>query len=88
MTQGGESGLEVLLSYVPGGGEHATTRLVRWMVVGVDADFTQSAALDASGNTLGPFAVGQEVRVLTEVINSAGSRTTAPRTITLGEPVV
>lgn len=87
VTQGGEGGLQVLISYVPGGGEHATTKLIQWQVVGVDPDFTHSAPLDPSGNTLGPFTVGQTVRLRTQVSNSAGTRTTAPRTITLAEPV-
>ena len=55
--------------------------------VGVDLDFIHSAPLDASGNALGPFTVGQVVRVITEVSNSSGTRTTAPRTITIEEPI-
>ena len=88
MTQGGEDGLQALVSYVPGGGDHATTKKVKWQVVGTDAGFTNEALLDASGNALGPFAVGTVVKIITEVTNSSGSRTTAPRTITIGEPIV
>lgn len=87
VLQGGESGLEIIVSYVPGGGDHATTKLVKWQVVGVDAGFDQSAPLDASGNILGPFTEGQTVKVITEVSNSVGTRTTAPRTIVIGPPV-
>lgn len=87
VTQGGEDGLQVLVAYVPGGGAHATTKLIKWQVVGVDADFTNSAPLDASGNALGPFVKDQVVKVITEVSNSSGTRTTAPRTITIVEPV-
>lgn len=87
LTQGGEGGLQVLVSYLPGGGDHATTKLIKWMVEGVDADFTHSAPLDPSGNALGPFTVGQVVKVMTEVSNSAGTRTSAVRTITMEEPV-
>lgn len=50
----------------------------------------QTAPLDASGNALGPFQVGQVgqvVRVRTLVANSARTLTTAPRTITLEEPI-
>jgi len=78
----------LLVSYTPGGGDHATTRLVRWGVQGVDTGTPHSAPLDASGNTLGPFTVGQVVHVLTEVSNSAGTRTTALRTITIAVPIV
>jgi hypothetical protein len=87
VTQGGEEGRQVLVAYVPGGGAHATTKRVRWQVVGVDADFTQTAPLDASGNALGPFTVGQTLRIITEVSNSVGTRTIAPRTITIQVPV-
>ena len=87
LAQGGDEGRQVLVSYLPGGGDHATSKLVKWQVVGVDADFVNSAPLDASGNALGPFAVGTVVRVITEVSNSSGTRTTAPRTITIEEPI-
>ena len=87
VTQGGEEGLQTLVSYVPGGGAHATTKVVKWKVDGVDPEFTHAVPLDASGNALGPFAVGQVVHILTEVSNSAGTRTTAPRTITIEEPI-
>lgn len=88
VVQGGTAGLQVLVSYVPGGGDHATTLLVKYQIVGVDADFTHSAPLDASGNALGPFTQGQTVKIITETSNSVGTRTTAPRTIILGVPVV
>ena len=88
VTQGGEGGLQALVAFVPGGGEHATTKLVKWKVEGVDADFTHSVPIDASGNALGPFTVAQVVTILTEVSNSVATRTTAPRTITIGVPVV
>ena len=88
VTQGGEAGLQVLVAYHPGGGAHATSKLIKWQVVGVDADFVHSAPLDASGNALGPFVKDQVVKLITEVSNSSGTRTTAPRTIVIGEPVV
>ena len=85
VTQGGEGGLQ---DYVPGGGAHATTKLLKWMVVGVDADFTNSVELEAGGNAVGPFVEGQVVKVITEATNSSGSRTSAERTITLEPPIV
>jgi hypothetical protein len=87
VLQGGEEGLQALVSYVSGGGAHATTKLIKWQVVGVDPGFDHSAPLDASGNALGPFTVGQTIIIITEVSNSVGTRTTAPRTIVIGEPV-
>ncbi len=88
IQQGGDAGLQVLVAYLPGGGDHATTKAVKWQVVGVDTTFTHSAPLDLSGNALGPFIKGQVIKIITEVSNSSGTRTTAPRTITIGEPVV
>lgn len=87
VLQGGEAGLQVLVAYLPGGGAHATTKLLKWQVIGVDAGFDHSVPLDASGNAAGPFTVGQTIRVITEVSNSAATRTTAPRTIVMVEPV-
>lgn len=86
VTQGGEGGLQVLVAYVPGGGDHATTKLVKWQV-DAEVDFPHSAPLDASGNAIGPFTVGQVVKVITFVSNSAGTRTVAPRTITIEAPI-
>lgn len=88
VTQGGETGMQVLVAYVPGGGAHATTKLIKWQVVGVDADFVNTAPLDPSGNALGPFVKDKVVRIITEVSNSSGTRTTAPRSITIGDPVL
>lgn len=87
IAQGGAGGLQALVKYVPGGGDHATTKSVQWQVVGTDADFAHTSPLDPSGNALGPFTVGQVVKIRTLVANSAATRTTAPRTITLAEPI-
>ncbi len=86
VTQGGEGGLQVLVSYIAGGGDHATTKLVKWQV-NAETDYPHSAPLDASGNALGPFAVGDVVKIITEVSNSSGTRTIAARTITLETPI-
>ncbi|HEV7406745.1 MAG TPA: hypothetical protein VGO11_27595 [Chthoniobacteraceae bacterium] len=90
VAQGGEGGLQVLVQYVPDGGDHATTKEVQWQIAGVDpADtYPHTAPLDASGNALGPFVVGKTVKIRTAVSNSSGTRTTAPRTITVATPIV
>jgi len=88
VAQGGINGLQVLVTYVPGGGAHATTKLLKWMVVGVDTDFTHSTPLTDAGDAIGPFTVGQVVKVETEATNSAGTRTSAVRTITIETPIV
>lgn len=87
VTQGGEGGLQALVSYLAGGGDHATTKLIKWQIEGVDPGFDHSAPLDASGNALGPFAVGQTIKIMTEVSNSSGTRTSAVRTIVIEEPI-
>ncbi len=88
VAQGGTDGLHVEVEYVPGGGAHATTKLLKWMVVGVDSDFTHSVPLTDAGDAIGPFTVAQVVKVITEVTNSVGSRTSAERTITIEPPIV
>ena len=54
----------------------------------VDPDFTNSVELESGGNAVGPFTEGQVVKVITEVTNSSGSRTSAERTITIEPPIV
>ncbi len=87
VVQGGDEGLQVLVSYEPGGGAHATSKTVEWTLPGEAEPFTHSAPLDASGNALGPFAVDAVITVRTKVANSVATRTSAPRTITLEEPI-
>lgn len=87
VVQGEEDGLHLVVTYEEGGGNHATTREVQWMVEGVDADFTHTLPLEAVGNTFGPFVEAQVVRVRTSVSNSSGTRTSAVRTITIEEPI-
>lgn len=87
LEQGGDDGLHVLVTYEPGGGDHATTKEVEYMIEGVDADFGHTVTLDPSGNTLGPFTVGQVVKVRTKMTNSTGTVTSAVRSITIAEPI-
>lgn len=90
VAQGGDGGLRVLVQYVSGGGDHATTKEVQWTVAGVHADgtFPHTAPLDASRNALGPFVVGKTVKVRTAMSNSSGTRTTAPQTVVVATPIV
>ena len=80
--------MEAIVDYEKGGGDHATTRNLRWKVEGVDADFANVVELNRAGNTIGPFLVGQVVSILGEVINSSGRRTSAIRNITIGAPIL
>lgn len=87
VAQGGEDGLQVLVVYVPGGGAHATLKEVQFTLPGDAEPFTRKVPLLAAGNALGPFPVGTLVTLRTAVGNSVGTRTTAPRTLTLEEPI-
>jgi hypothetical protein len=87
VTQGGEEGRQVLVAYVAGGGAHATLKEVQFTLPGDVVPFTHKVPLDASGNALGPYETGTVVTLRTSVSNSTGTRTSAPRTITIGEPI-
>ena len=87
ILQGGIGQLHILVSYVNGTGENADDRFLEWMVEGVDTDFVHSVPVDLSGNALGPFLVGQTVKIRTRTVNSSGSRTCAVRTLVILPPV-
>lgn len=87
ILQGGIGQLHILVSYVNGTGENADDRFVEWMVEGVDTDFVHSMPVDLSGNALGPFLVGQTVKIRTRTVNSSGARTCAVRTLVILPPV-
>ena len=55
-------------------------------LVDTDPDFTHSAPVDPSGNTLGPFAVGMVVRIRSRVSNANGTTTGSVRTLTMQPP--
>lgn len=87
LKQGGEQGRQVIIRYAPKGGERSTRRRVRWQVIGVDEDYAHELPLDRKGNTLGPFEPGTTLQIIAEVANSAGTRSSAPRMITIEEPL-
>lgn len=86
VLQGGDNQLHLLVAYVNGTGANADDRLLDWMVVGTDADFTNTVAVDLSGNLLGPFLVGQTVKIRTRTVNGSGTRTSAVRTLVIQQP--
>ena len=83
VLQGGTDSLHILISYDPGTYDDTATSRVEWMVVGVDTDFTNNTPADPSGNALGPFTVGQTVKLRTRVTNSNGTTTGSVRTLKL-----
>jgi hypothetical protein len=85
-TQGGTGGLHLLVAYEPYALEPDETAELQWQVLDVDPGWDHSAAYDPSGQALGPFTVGQTVRVRTRVTNAHGTRDGGARQLTLIAP--
>ncbi len=83
LLQGGSNGLQILLSYENGTFDSTATSTVEWQVVGTDSDFIHSAPADPSGNALGPFSVGQTLKLRTRVTNGNGTTTGSVRTLVM-----
>ena len=86
ILQGGVNGLQLLVTYENGTYTTGATSTVEWMVVGVDQDFSHTHTADPSGNALGPFTIGQVVKLRTRVTNSNGTTTGSVRTLTILNP--
>ena len=71
------------VAYATGGGNHATTLLLQWQVVGVDPDFAHDTALILTGQTAGPFPAAATINFRVRASNSAGTIDSAAQTITL-----
>jgi len=78
-----QSGLLLLVAYVAGGGRHATSLILQWQVVGVDADFGHNTPVILAGQSVGPFTAGQTVNFRVRAANSAGTTDSVVKTITL-----
>jgi hypothetical protein len=75
---GNPSGTELLVSYTPGGGQHATMLTLQWQIVGVDAEFTHDVQAFPSGQGITTGAeIGQTVNLRTRAANSAGETLSA-----------
>jgi hypothetical protein len=83
VLQAGEGFLFLNVAYVPGKGRDADERHLDWMVEGEDADFAHTAAAEANGNLIGPFAAGQTIIIRTRTVNGNGTRRSAKRRLTL-----
>ena len=86
ILQGGVNGLQLLITYDNGSYTTGATSTVEWMVEGVDQDFSHTHTADPSGNALGPFTIGQVVKLRTRVTNSNGTTTGSVRTLTILNP--
>ena len=78
-----QSVLSVNVTYVAGGGRHATSLVLLYQVVGVDPDFGHATAVVLTGQTVGPFPPGATIHFKTRGTNSAGSTDSTVKTITL-----
>lgn len=87
LLQGGINYLHILLSYENGTYDGTATNTVEWQIVGTDggtnSDFAHSVAVDPSGNALGPFTIGQTVKLRTRVSNANGTTTGSVRTLAI-----
>ena len=77
------AGTSVQVAYVAGGGDHATTLVVLWLVVGIDPDFGHATPVNLAGQTIGPFSAGDEIQFKTRGSNSTGDTDSAVVSITL-----
>ena len=84
IRQGGAENRQLLVSYVAATYDDGATNLIEWRVGDGDNGFPHSAAVDPSGNALGPFADGSRVQLRTRVNNSNGTTTGSVRTIAIG----
>lgn len=70
-----ENGLQLLVSYENGAYDSGATNTIEWKEEGVDAEFSHTTPADPSGNALGPFTLGQVIKLRTRATNSNGTTT-------------
>jgi len=78
-----QNGTSMDVTYVAGGGDHATTIVLLWQIVGTDPDFGHATPVVLTGQTVGPFPAGAVVRFKTRASNSAGDADSDVKTINL-----
>ncbi len=77
------SGNNVAVTYVAGGGAHATTIVLLYQIVGTDPDFGHATPVDLDGQTVGPFPPGADIHFKTRASNSTGDTDSAVKSISL-----
>lgn len=82
-TATAQAGGSIATTYLPGGGEGATSLRLEWQVVGVDADFDGSAPVNLTGQTLTGFTSGQTVNLRAKTANAAGHTYSAVKAVML-----
>lgn len=79
----GQAGGQIATTYIPGGGEGATSTRLEWQVVGVDAGYDHSVPVNLVGQTLSGFSSGQTVNLRVKSANPAGVTYSTVKTVTL-----
>lgn len=75
---------QVVFTYVPGGGDHATLFKLVWKIEGVDADFIHSTVLNLAGQTVTLVgAAGKTVTFKARATNSTGSTDSAVKQVVM-----
>ena len=75
---------QVVLTYMAGGGDHATSFKLLWKIETVDADFTHEAVLNLAGQTVTvPNASGKTVSFKARATNSTASTDSAVKTVVM-----
>ena len=87
IVQGGADSLHLLVSYANGTYDATADNQLEWLLDPAETTFTKKVAADPSGNALGPFTVGQTVKIRTRVTNANGTTTGSVRTLKLLAPV-
>jgi len=82
-TATAQAGGDIATTYVPGGGDGATSNRLEWQVVGVDADYDHSVPVNLVGQTLSGFTSGQTVNLRVKSANPAGVTYSAVKTVTI-----
>jgi hypothetical protein len=75
---------QVVLTYVAGGGDHATSFKLLWKIETVDADFIHEAVLNLQGQTVTvPNAAGKTVSFKARATNSTASTDSAVKQVVM-----
>lgn len=77
------SGNNVAVTYLVGGGAHATNVVLLWQIVGTDPDFAHATPVVLTGQTAGPFLPGAVVNFKTRAANSTGDTDSEVKSISL-----
>lgn len=83
ILQGGTDNRQVLVSYVSGSYDDGATSTLEWKVGAGDTPFSESIAVDPSGNAIGPFSHSANVQLRTRVTNGNGTTTGSVRTLVI-----